>query len=91
VKAETYALLHEDEQTKHELNLSFVKIGAWPENTSSMDLVDCTRISPALAKKLAPLGTMGRFSERMSQVASTGISGNGWRDDEQNVIVMDLC
>jgi hypothetical protein len=56
-----------------------------------MDLVDCTRISPALAKKLAPLGTMGRFSERMSQVASTGISGNGWRDDEQNVIVMDLC
>jgi hypothetical protein len=73
VKAETYALLHEDEQTKHYLNLSFVKIGVWPENTSSMDLVDCTRISPALAKKLAPLGTIGRFSERMSQVASTAL------------------
>ena len=42
-----------------------------------MDLVDCTRISPALAKKLAPSGTIGRFSERMSQVASTGCSCAG--------------
>lgn len=36
-----------------------------------MDLVDCTRSSPALAKKLAPLGTICQFPKQMSQVAST--------------------
>ncbi len=49
-----------------------VKMGAWPERIRRMDLIDCTRISHALAKKLAPSCTTGRFPERMSHVASTG-------------------
>ena len=91
VQAETYTLFHEDEQTKHELNLSFVKIGACPENTSSMDLIDCTRISLALAKKHAPLGTIDRFSERMSQVASTGFPPPGPSDNDSLCPSLPSC
>jgi hypothetical protein len=60
-------------QHRHELNLSFMKKGALPESTSSMDLVHCTRISQPLAKKLIPSYATCQFYERMPQVASTGI------------------
>jgi hypothetical protein len=42
----------------------------WSEHTRSMDRVDCTRISDALARKLPSSGTMGRLLEQMPQVAS---------------------
>ena len=50
-----------------------MKIGAQSERIRRMDYVDCTRISHALARELAPSSTRDRFSERMSQVASTGV------------------
>ncbi len=54
------------------LNLSFVKIGTWPESTSSMDVVDCTRVSRASARRRVLLRAICQFPEQMSQVASTG-------------------
>jgi len=44
-----------------------LKIGALSESTSRMDLVDCTRISHASARKFVPSCATCRFPERMSQ------------------------
>jgi len=49
-----------------------------------MDLIDGTRISPASARKLVQSYVTCRFSERVSQVASTGASlGEGDVEDER--------
>jgi hypothetical protein len=66
------SLLDQSEHTPHELNLSFVKIGTWPERTSSMDGVDGTRISHAWARRRVLSRAICPFPERMSHVASTG-------------------
>src|SRR5437899_2378670 len=42
--------------------------GALPESTSSMDLVNCTRISHPSAKKLIPSYATCQFYERLTQV-----------------------
>jgi hypothetical protein len=76
MKAEKYALLDRDEHTKHELNLSFVKIGAL-EDEYEQNRVDCTRISHASARKFVRSCETYRFSERMSKVANTGC-GTAW-------------
>ena len=72
MKTETDALLDRDEETKHKLNLSFVKKGVLPESTSKMNLVDCTRISHASARRLVSSRTQCPFPERIAQVARTG-------------------
>jgi hypothetical protein len=67
MKAKTDPLLDRSQHIQHEWNLFFANIGAWSEDARSMDLVDGTRISHALARKLPLSCTTGRFPERMSQ------------------------
>jgi len=74
VKAETDTLFDERDDIQHERNLFFMKRGAWSEHPRRMDRVDCTRLSRAVARKLAPSFTFCSFSEQMSRVASTGMS-----------------
>jgi hypothetical protein len=62
MRAKTGALLDRGKYTQHEWNLFFVKIGAWSERMHRMDRVDCPRISPTLARKLAPSCTIGPIS-----------------------------
>jgi hypothetical protein len=73
MKAETDSLLDRDEQTKHELNLSFLKKRALEDEYEQNSLVDCTRISQASARRFVPSRAIGQFPERMSQVASTAL------------------
>jgi hypothetical protein len=45
VKAGIYQLFDGDEDTRHTMNLSFLKMGGLPEHEGRANLVDCTLIS----------------------------------------------
>jgi len=62
VQVKTDALLDRGKYTQHEWTLYCVKIGAWSERMRSMDCVECTRISPTFARKLAPSCPTGPIS-----------------------------
>jgi hypothetical protein len=65
--------LDPSEYTTHEIEPLLLKMGTWPESTSTMDVVDCTRISSACARRRVQSQAICQFPERMSQVASTGV------------------
>jgi hypothetical protein len=67
------SLLYRGKHIRHKLNLSFVRIDTCLERMSRMVVVDCHRISHASARKCVPSCATCRFSERMSQVAITGV------------------
>jgi hypothetical protein len=51
VKAGTYQLFDGDEDTRHRMNLSFLKMGGLPEHESRANLIDCPLISRCSARK----------------------------------------
>jgi hypothetical protein len=51
VNAGTYQVFDEDEDTRHRMNLSFIKMGGLPEQEGRANLVDCTLISRFSVRK----------------------------------------
>ena len=52
VKAETNALLDGNDQTKRQLDISFIKIGRTAESQWILNRIDCTFLPRALTRKL---------------------------------------
>jgi hypothetical protein len=51
VKAGTYQVFDKDEDTRHRMNLSFLKMSGLPEHEGRANLVDCTLISCFSARR----------------------------------------
>jgi Transposase len=51
VKAGTYQVFDGDEDTRHRINLSFLKMGGLPVHEGRANLVDCTLISRFFARR----------------------------------------
>ena len=71
VKEGTYQLFDGDENTRHGMNLSFLKMGELSEHESSANLIDCTLISRFSARKGLVKSLYRRLlREQMTHVAS---------------------
>jgi hypothetical protein len=62
MKAGTYLLFDGDENTRHRMNFSFLKMGGLPEYEGRANLIDCTLISRFSARK----GGLSNHSEDAS-------------------------
>jgi len=76
MKAEANSLFDGDDQTKHQLDLSFLNISRTTKSQCILNRSDCTFLSWALARRLVRRGAKPQTREQMSQVASTGVGGD---------------
>jgi hypothetical protein len=76
VKAGKDQVFDGDEDTRHRMNFSFLKMGGLPEHKSRANLVDCTLISCFFARaKACQIMLKMSILAQMTQVASTAVGG----------------